>query len=303
MKKFIAGMLIIAASALFLSADVYIKSNSHTDAMSMMGQTTPATDTVSELWIGDNALAMVSQDGRTVIDLAKNTFAMINMAEKSYVETALPVDFAKLLPAEMASMADVRHVGDREPTGETKKVGSWNCQGYDMTMTVMGMPMKTKIWASTEVAFDWAKFSERFMPAMTKGMMRLDASVKEMMKIKGYQIASEVNAEMMGAKIHSTTTVAEISMKAAPAGIYGIPAGFTKKATLVWTTSRNGKISFLCVSSQAPERMFRRPFPPRPNQNLFNHFPISRPIADPAWPAGRREGRIRRSRISGRIGV
>ena len=234
MKKFIAGMLIIAASALFLSADVYIKSNSHTDAMSMMGQTTPATDTVSELWIGDNALAMVSQDGRTVIDLAKNTFAMINMAEKSYVETPLPVDFAKLLPAEMASMSGMFVMSATvNPTGETKKVGQWNCQGYDMTITVMGMPMKTKIWASTEVAFDWAKFSERFMPAMTKGMMRLDdASVKEMMKIKGYQIASEVNAEMMGAKIHSTTTVAEISMKAAPAGIYGIPAGFTKKATL-----------------------------------------------------------------------
>jgi len=234
MKKFIAGLAIVAMAALSLSADVYIKSNSHTDAMSIMGQNTPATDTVSELWISDNALAMVGKDSSTIIDLSKNMFTMVNFEKKSYVETPLPVDFAKLLPPQMAAMAGMIVMSATvNPTGETKKVGQWNCQGYDMTMTVMGMPMKTKVWASTDVPFDTAKFAEKFMPAMTKGMMRLDdASVKEMMKIKGYQIATEVNAEMMGAKIHSTTEVAEISQKSAPAGTYSVPAGFTKSATL-----------------------------------------------------------------------
>jgi len=234
MKNFIVGLMIVATAALSLSADIYVKSNSHTDAMSMMGQNTPATDSVSELWISDNAIAMAGKDSRTIIDLSKNMFTMISLEKKSYVETPLPVDFAKLLPSEMAAMAGMIVMSATvSPTGETKKIGQWNCQGYDKTMTVMGMPMKTKVWASTEVPFDTVKFAEKFMPAMTKGMMRLDdASVKEMMKIKGYQIASEVNAEMMGAKIHSTTEVVEISKKDAPAGTYAVPAGFTKKATL-----------------------------------------------------------------------
>ncbi len=234
MKKIFTGLMIVAAVALTLSADIYIKSNSHTDAMQMMGQSTPATDTVSETWIGDNAMAMVTSDSRTVVDLARNLFLMINPGSKTYVETSLPVDFKKLLPPEMAAMAGMVVMSATvAPTGEAKKIGQWNCQGYDMTMTVMGMPMKTKVWASTEVPFDSAKFAEKFLPAMAKGMMRLDdGSVKEMMKIKGYQIMTEVNAEMMGAKIHSTNQVVEISKKDAPAGTYTVPAGFTKKSTL-----------------------------------------------------------------------
>jgi hypothetical protein len=234
MKKFVVGLMIVATSALFLSADVYIKSKAHTDAMSMMGQNTPATDSISELWISDNAMAMVGKDNSTIIDLSKNVFAMINFGNKSYVETPLPVEFAKLMPPEMAAMAGMFVMSATvSSTGETKQVGQWKCQGYDMTMTVMGMPMKTKVWASTEVPFDTAKFAEKFMPTMTKGMMRLDdASVKEMMKINGYQIATEVNAEIMGAKIHTTTEVVEISQKNAPAGTYAVPAGFTKRATL-----------------------------------------------------------------------
>ncbi len=57
MKKFVIGLTIVAMAALSLSADIYIKSKSHTDAMSVMGQATPATDTVSEQWISDNVFA------------------------------------------------------------------------------------------------------------------------------------------------------------------------------------------------------------------------------------------------------
>jgi hypothetical protein len=64
-------------------------------------------------------------------------------------------------------------------------------------------------------------------------MLRLDeASVKEMEKIKGYQIASETSGEIMGAKMRSTQEVLEISKKTAPAGTYAVPAGFKKNATI-----------------------------------------------------------------------
>ena len=63
--------------------------------------------------------------------------------------------------------------------------------------------------------------------------MRLDdASVKEFLKIKGFQIATEMNAEIMGAKMHTTSEVLEIAVKEAPTGIYSVPAGYVKKDTL-----------------------------------------------------------------------
>jgi hypothetical protein len=37
---------------------------------------------------------------------------------------------------------------------------------------------------------------------------------------------------MMGAKIHTTSEVVEITQKGAPAGVYSVPAGFAKRDKL-----------------------------------------------------------------------
>jgi hypothetical protein len=234
MKKMLTLAVILTMSALSLSADIYIKSKTHSDAMSIMGQNTPAKDDISEQWIGDNVYAMKTGDTAQIIDLSKNVIYMVNHGDKSYVEAPLPLDFAKLLPPEMAAMASMIIMkATVAPTGETKKIGSWNCQGYDMTMTVMGMPMKTKVWASTDVPFDTAKFAEKMMPAIMQSTLKLDASsVKEMAKIKGVQISTEMNGEMMGAKIRAVMEVVEIAKKDAPAGTYSLPAGYKKNATM-----------------------------------------------------------------------
>ena len=77
-----------------------------------------------------------------------------------------------------------------------------------------------------------AKFAALFTTLM-KGQMRMDdASVAEFLKIKGFQIATEMNAEIMGGKIHSTSEVLEIAQKPAPAGVYSAPKGYAKKDTL-----------------------------------------------------------------------
>lgn len=233
MKKIFVFAAILALAALSLSADIYVKSKSHTDAMSMMGQNTPAKDEVSEQWISDTALAMIGKDQGFVIDLKKNVMYIINYGGKSYVETTLPLDYAKLLPEQMAAMAGMMSMtATVTPGTEKKKIGNWNCQLYNMNLSVMGMAMPMKIWASTDVPFNAAKYAALFANLM-KGQMRLDdASVKEFQKIKGFQIATEMNAEIMGAKMHTTSEVTEIAVKDAPAGIYGAPKGFLKKDKL-----------------------------------------------------------------------
>lgn len=234
MKKFAVLLAIVAVAALSLHADVYIKSKTHTDAMSVMGQNTPASDTVSESWISDNAFATVTPDQTIIIDLAKNVAWFVNPKSKTYVETPLPLDFTKILPPQAAAMAGMlKMTATVAPTAETKKIGSWNCTGYDVNLTIMGMAMKMRSWVSADVPFDYASFNTKFLANMLKGQMRLDdASVKEFAKMKGYTVASEMNGDIMGAKMHTTTEVMEISKKPAIAGVYGIPAGFTKTSSL-----------------------------------------------------------------------
>jgi len=234
MKKFLICLTMIAVAALSLSADVFIKTKTHTDAMSVMGQNTPAKDGFSEQWIGTDKFAMVSDEQAYILDLKKNIGYIVNHKGKSYVETPLPLDLTKLLPPEAAAFAGMMKMTMTvNPTNDTKKIGQWNCAGYESTTTVMGMAIKTKIWASTDVGFDVAAFNSKVFQNIVKGQMMVDdASVKEMAKIKGFQIMSDTSGEIMGAKMKSTTEVVEISKKDAPANVYAVPAGYAKKATL-----------------------------------------------------------------------
>ena len=234
MKKFLTVMAIVAVTALSLSADVYIKTKTHTDAMAIMGQTTPAQDAISEAWIGDDVFVTISADQTMVIDIKNNVAYFINPKAKTYVETPLPLDFAKILPPQAAMMAGMlKMTATVTATTETKKIGSWKCTGYDVNITIMSMAMKMRSWVSADVPFDFGAFNAKFLENMLKGQMRLDdASAKEFAKMKGYQIASEMTGDMMGSKLRTTSEVLEITKKSAPAGTYAVPAGFTKKATL-----------------------------------------------------------------------
>lgn len=224
-------MFILACGA---SADVYVKMNIHTDAFSIMGQSQPAKDETAEQWIGDDKLAYITPESSVLIDLKKNIILMINHPEKTYVEAALPFDFASLLPAEMAQMMSsmMKMTVTVNPTGQTKKVGQWDCTGYEVTVSMM-MPMKMTVWASSEVPFDVNKFAEKFYPTLLKAQLRMDdTSIQEFMKIKGFMISSEMSMEMMGAKMRSTTEVLEITKKNPGPEVYAVPAGYTKQDKL-----------------------------------------------------------------------
>mgnify|MGYP001065222021 CR=1 FL=1 len=235
MRKFAAVFVLLFVASLSLSADIYVKSKSHTDPMTVMGQTTPATDTVQEQWIGDDVFAQVSADQSMIFNLKKNMVSIVNHKAKNYVETTLPIDMAKLLPPEAAAFAGMMKMSATVAEGsETKKIGQWNCKLYTMTMSMMGQNITTKIWASTDVGFDTAAFNAKFMGNLVKGGGRMldERSLKEFAKIKGYQIATETSGEIMGAKMLSTTEVVEISKKNAPAGVYAPPSGYTKTTSL-----------------------------------------------------------------------
>jgi hypothetical protein len=229
MKKFFAILGLISALSLSLSADIYVKSKTHQDAMNVMGQNQPAKDTFSEQWIGDNLFAMISEEQTIVIDLKKNIGFVINHKAKTYNEMTLPLDMSTLLPPEAAQMASMMKItATVAPTNETKKIGQWNCSGYNLTMSMMGMSFAMKIWASTDVPFDINAYNTKFLSYTLKslGPMMDESVVKEMMKIKGFNISSQM--DMFGSKV--TTEVTEISKKNPPAGIFVPPAGYTKTA-------------------------------------------------------------------------
>jgi hypothetical protein len=84
------------------------------------------------------------------------------------------------------------------PNGQTKTIGQWNCSGYDVSIQMMMMPLKMAVWASTDVPLDMEKFSKLYSNVL-KAQLNLDeTAAQEMMKVKGYWIASETTGEVMG---------------------------------------------------------------------------------------------------------
>ncbi|HUU38416.1 MAG TPA: DUF4412 domain-containing protein [Candidatus Desulfaltia sp.] len=234
MKKLSILLSLLLVLSAFAGADVYIKSKTHTDAFAVMGQSQPAKDETTEQWLGDEKFAAITPAITIIVDLKKNMLYWVNNGNKTYVESPLPFDFTKIIDAQMAQMMSqmMKMTVTVTPNGQTKTIGQWKCSGYDVALNMMMMPMNMSVWASTDVPFDVEQFMKLYTNVI-KATMRLDdAAVQEMMKVKGYWIATDMNAEIMGAKMHSTTEVVEISKKTPDASVYTVPAGYTKKDKL-----------------------------------------------------------------------
>lgn len=236
MKKLTLVVTLVVISLAFLNADVYIKTKTHTDAFEIMGQKQPAKDQVMEQWLGDNKFAQIAESQTMVLDLNKNVIYVIYPGSKSYVEANLPFDISKLVPEQMAAMLKMMKMTVTvNPNGESKKIGDWNCKGYDITMNMQMMTMKMKSWVTQDVPFDWKAFSEKMFPQIMKlsGSIGLgENDLKEFKKLEGFQVAMEMTMNMMGKDIKTTSQVVEMSKKSAPAGIYSVPQGYTKQDKL-----------------------------------------------------------------------
>ncbi|RPJ49434.1 MAG: DUF4412 domain-containing protein [Acidobacteria bacterium] len=232
MKKPLSILFIAVLAVAFANADTFIKQTTHTDAFTMMGQTQPARDEIQEIWIGQDQMATVTKAMTVLVDTKRNVLDMINHENKTYVEMALPLDMSQYLPPQFAQMMGATKV-TVTPKGTSQQVGDWKCEGYDVLMDMGMMKIKMVSWATTEVPFDWAQVQEKLSSHVMKASMRLDdAAVAEFKKIKGFQVKADIGMEMMGSQMKASTTVNEISTKPAPAGMYAVPAGYTKQDKL-----------------------------------------------------------------------
>src|SRR4030065_1814835 len=241
MKKLCVLFSLVIMLAAVAAADIYIKAKTHTDAFAVMGQSQPAKDETTEQWMGDDKFATITPELSIVVDMKKNMLYWINHGKKSYVESPLPFDFTKMVDPQMAQMMSqmMKMTVTVTPNGQTNTIGQWKCSGYDVAINVMMMPMKMSVWASTDVPFDLDKFMKLYANVIKAQLRPPHAAIQEMMKVKGYWIATETNAEIMGAKMHNTTEVIEISKKSPDASVYSVPARHAQKDKLTMQDMQN----------------------------------------------------------------
>lgn len=222
-------------------ANVYIKIKNHTSERVIRGDKFPAKDTFTNIWSSSNMYAQEKKNYKFIIRLDKNMIYFIDHKDKSFVAASIPLDMRKVRQPGIAEMSPgaTRDL-TVNPNGQTRKLGDWNCSGYDAQSTfnirsLLISSYRYTIWTTTDVPFDWKAFNEKFLSSLkTIGNLYPFTRVmsKELQKIKGFQIAVESSYVMRGILIKMSSTVMEIAEQAAPAGTYEVPADYTQKEYL-----------------------------------------------------------------------
>lgn len=241
-KRFLSVLAVLvvfcfALGAAFARADVYMKQKNHTGSVAMMGQTQPEKDEIVVSWLADNKARMDHDSGKSTILLAdKGSLYMIDHNKKTYAE--MPLDIGKAvsesLPAQGAEGKDIPGfmkgmMGGMSvkvtETGETKKLGNWNCRKYLIDTKMPMGETHAEAWATEDIKID-AKLYFAAANAMMASQPGFQDALKEMQKIKGVVVYQTTTAKMMGSEVKSTMELLECGEKEAPAGNYEVPAGY-----------------------------------------------------------------------------
>jgi len=246
-KSRMMGCVMFLALAVLMTgmaaADTMMKQKQHTDAFKMMGQEQPAKDVIQTYWFSEDKMVSQSEEHSVLVRLDKNAIYLIDHTKKTYSE--LPPNLfeamakeaggedeaaMKALPDFMKNMMKMK--ATVQPTNETKRIKGWNAKKYIQTIEMAMGKATSEIWATEDIKINkdlYLKFSTALF-AMQPGMKdMIDDMMKEMEKIKGFQVLSSSVSDMMGAQIKSTMELEEISEGNPPVGTYDIPAGYKQK--------------------------------------------------------------------------
>lgn len=228
MKKIVVIIIFMAVLFVSLKADIFIREEKEISASS--GQ--PTEKVVEDKWLGKDKMVKFIKYVSVIFDLCNNKLVVLDNRSKTYYETDLPVEMPDLA-TDVQAKAMLEIIKNAtisvSPNGKEKKIGDWNCKGYDVKMNLGAVSIPVTYWASTEVPFDWKKYSKLDEEFRKFQLGINNKSIDEYKKIQGYTIATEMN--MMGAKIK--TRVLKISVKEAPPDTYTVPKNFTKVDKMV----------------------------------------------------------------------
>ncbi len=236
MKKALVIFVLLAVPAT-ACADVCIKQTSHTDGYYFGGISTPAEDEEAEIWTCSDKMAILSEGRSVIMDAADSLIHFVNHDDSTFVEIAMPMDWTQVVDEQLLGRLNMlKRQGEVKATGETKKIGEWECNGYDVVTYIPYKGIRyeereTTAWAATDVPVDLEAYKDMVAELWTLRNYS-DELKEEMRKIEGVEIASEGTLYMEGFGVDISEKVTEMSETEAPQGVYSVPRGYSEKEHL-----------------------------------------------------------------------
>lgn len=224
---------LVAALAAPLAADTVLTLASHTDAMKMMGQNTPAKDETHTYWFGDAGTRYDMGDTSVILRVDTKKFYFVNHPQKVYSTIDLPFDFKSLAPPEMAQMMDMmaKQMAATVTVTPTDRTGSFaglDCTYSKVDIKMMMMTMSMDSCNTEKMPIDYSRYKD--LQASYSQLFPNQDWIKEMAeKVKGFPIRSETTMMVMGSPVKSWQELKAVEEKSAPGGHYDPPAGYKEQ--------------------------------------------------------------------------
>lgn len=238
MKQFLLIIMGVIVSFTLIRADIYMKEVEHTDAYTIGGAKTPASDNQNEYWIKDKKIAFKSDRDKTFIfDLTEKQFHFINDKEKTYVEISTPPDLSRVLSDQLAAKYDMyKETGTVTKTDRTQKLQGKTCTGYEVKTWkdsggIRFSERSATVWATADVSFDLNVYYG-MLRCIRALYNRDEVLLKNLDKIKGCQMGMDLIIVRQGTEIKITHRIVELTQKKAPEDIFSVPKDYTKKEKL-----------------------------------------------------------------------
>ncbi len=227
--KFIHLFLAVMAIVVFpglAAADLYWESEQVTKGV--QGQ--PDQTLMVKNYMTDYASRTDMEDRVTIMDFDKMVIYQLNPAAKTYMKNNMK-DVGRppgMKDEEVQAFQEMmkKMIGEVEvvPTNEKKKIASYNCTKYELTM----MATQSEYWLSKEVkGYEEMKALGRKMALVfdTNPMLKQMNIAGMMSRLDGFPVQMVTN--LMGGTI--TSTLKKVDVKKLDKGLFNVPAGYTEE--------------------------------------------------------------------------
>jgi hypothetical protein len=229
---FALTMLIAAGAA----ADHRVKQTIRVDPY-YDGGPAGGTTTEIDLWFATEKIAAFSQAGTVFFDAAVGRLCVINAADSSYCEIALPVIRDSVLAADYKARMDRWfYDGGVKREDEKKDIGGRSCDAYAYEQWIqLGedryYESEKTFWLATDVPFDWKLFLDMQLAILALANSS-DSYLEGMRSFRGFALAGDMITYDRGQQVVSRLTVDIFGEAAPPLGCYDVPAYCRKRDRL-----------------------------------------------------------------------
>ncbi len=208
MNRIIGIFLLLGFAASTVQADTLMTTREGTlrpgaDAAQDEGSTV-------RFWSGSDRMARIDDRGKMISDLESGvTYLLNDQAKSCFAIPRQQVDSG----GGTAGQVEVRG------TNDTRQIGSWQADGYELTVRTDGEPIEISVWVSDDVPVDVGgqrAYTENIVTPDTAWLLKL-------FDLGGYPVRQEVS---MG-PVRMWAELVSVEEKSAPSGTYDIPAGYS----------------------------------------------------------------------------